>query len=237
MAAEEQAWNHRQLAGVVAAPSFRVWLHASPAIILGCSQSALMDTVRQRLRGRATLLVRESGGGAVLAGPWLVSASVVLPPTHSWLTGGLVQSYRQWGQLHAVALATLGVPAHVLSPEELSLARRTQGARRIDWACFGTLSPWEVVSADGRKLVGLAQRRRQGGVLLVAGTLITEPDWKMLCDAMGRPRDMSIFRQRTVACAELTRQPLSPRKFAEVLAQELGHALVGAQALDVDSQS
>lgn len=161
----------------------------------------------------------------MLTGPWLVGASVVLPPGHPWLAGGLLESYRHLGQLHVAALAAFGIPACALSPQELPRAQQTIGIRSVDWACFGGLSPWEVVSAQGRKLVGLAQRRRQSGVLLVAGTLLDVPDWPMLCDAMGQPQDERILRQRTVSCTELAQRLISPEQFADVLTQGLAHSL------------
>jgi lipoate---protein ligase len=124
-----------------------------------------------------------------------------------------------------VALAAFGIPASALPPQELPRVQQTMGVRALDWACFGSLSPWEVIDAQGRKLVGLAQRRRQSGVLLVAGTLIATPDWQLLCGAMGKPLDEPILRQRTVSCAELARQPISAEQYAKVLTQELEHSL------------
>ena len=201
--------------------------------MLGCSQRSLRAAVQQRLEGQAELLTRESGGGAVLTGPWLVGVSVVLPYGHPWLGEGLLESYRRLGQLHAVALAELGITAQALPPSMVAVAKEKLG-RTVDWACFGSLSPWEVVGVDGRKLVGLAQRRRQSGVLLVAGTLIAAPDWQMLCDAMGQPQDESILRQRTVSCAELVQRRVAPDGFAEVLAQGLEHALTRTGATGND---
>jgi hypothetical protein len=39
-------------------------------------------------------------------------------------------------------------------------------------ACFAGLGPYEVLDCGGRKLVGLAQRRRKGGVLLQAAAYL-----------------------------------------------------------------
>lgn len=206
----------------MAAPQWRVWTYAAPAIVLGCSQRALQAPAQQRLEGRAGLLVRESGGGAVLTGPWLVSASVVLPPGHPWLAGGLLPSYQALGQLHTQALQSFGITARAVPPDEVRSDRHGRGS--VDWACFGSLSPWEVVDAQGRKLVGLAQRRRQTGVLLVAGTLVTPPDWPLLCTAMGRPQDAASLHQATVSCAELIGRPLLPQELAAHLRQALVQA-------------
>lgn len=211
------------------APQWRVQTYAQPALVLGCSQRALQERLLAAPGGPPmALLRRESGGGAVLTGPWLVSVSLALPPHHPWLGQGLLESYRQLGQLHAQALAELGVAATALAPPHIpgtQTALAARGLPAVDWACFGSLSPWEVVDAEGRKLVGLAQRRRQTGVLLVAGTLVAAPDWALLCETLGRPHDAALLRQRTVSCAQLLGRPLAPAHWGERLARRLAQAL------------
>ena len=95
----------------------------------------------------------------------------------------------------------------------------------VPWACYGSLAPWEVVDAAGRKLVGLAQRRQRTGVLLVAGTLVTPPDWALLCSAMGQPQDEAAMRRRTVDCTQLSATPPDVRQLARALQQALDQAL------------
>lgn len=185
--------------------------------MLGCSQRSLRDGIERRLGGRAEVVQRESGGGAVLAGPWLVSASVVLPHAHPWASNGLIDSYRRLGQLHVAALKEFGILAHALPAHELPPSNDTSGIRAVDWACFGGLSPWELVNAEGRKLVGLAQRKRQTGVLLVAGTLIGATDWTLLCDVMGQPEDEARLRRRTVSAEEIAGFRIEPERYAAVL--------------------
>lgn len=205
-------------------PCSRVWTYPSPAIVLGCSQRSLREDIEHRLGGRADLVDRESGGGAVLTGPWLVSVSVVLPHGHPWVCEGLLESYRRLGQLHVAALEEFGVPARVLPPQELPHTRDSNCDSAVNWACFGGLSPWELVSTDGRKLVGLAQRKRQTCVLLVAGTLIGAVDWSLLCNVMGHPQDESVLRRRTVSAAELIGCKIDPDIFASVLMRLLDGA-------------
>ena len=106
------------------------------------------------------MLVRPSGGGAVLTGPWMVSASVVLPLSHPWAQGRLPDSYRGLGQLHGEVLASLGVAAQALPEADVPAANARQGAV-VGWACYGSLAPWELIDTAGRKLVGLAQRRQR----------------------------------------------------------------------------
>lgn len=224
-ATREQAWNTEQLARPVTRPSWRIWTYRASALVLGCSQRALREGVVQRTAGRLPCITREAGGGAVLTGPWLVSASVALPPDHPWVSKGLIDSYRVLGQLHQTALQQLGVPAHALTPQELPLAQQTHSAGAPKWACFGGLSHWEVVNPEGRKLVGLAQRRRRHGVLLVAGTLVGRPDWHLLCEAMACPQDEPFLRSSTVSIAEILGGASAPESFATLLRTLLERAL------------
>lgn len=207
VAAEEQAWNRAQLAQPVTAPCWRLWTYEQPAIVLGCSQRTQYEHLQATPGGPSMeVLLRESGGGVVLTGPWMLGLSLALPNSHPWLGQGLLESYRHLGQLFAELLAAQGVPARALPPAELPAQQAAlieRGLPVLDWACFGNLSPWEVVDAQGRKLVGLAQRRRQTGVLLVAGLLLIEPPWGRLCEALGRGEDETVLRQRTVSCEML----------------------------------
>jgi lipoate---protein ligase len=192
---------------------------------LGCSQRGLCDAVAQRLRGRTELVLRESGGGAVLTGPWLVGVSVVLPLTHSWACDGALTSYQRLGQLHATVLGGFGVVARATPPGELRSARVASAVDTVDWACFGSVSPWELVDTKGRKLVGMAQRRTQSGVVLVAGTLVNKVDWRLLCDAMGKLRDESTLRSRTVSAQEMVGFQIDPERYAFALAHAIESAL------------
>lgn len=221
---QEQAWNTLQMAEPVTAPRFRVWTYRDPAIVLGCSQRALHAEAARRMPQGMDVLVRPSGGGAVLTGPWMVSASVALPLTHPWVRGRLPDSYRDLGQLHVDVLAALGVAGRALPESEVAAANAHLGPV-VGWACYGSLAPWEVVDAAGRKLVGLAQRRQRTGVLLVAGTLATVPDWPLLCGALGHPDDVDGMQRRTVSCDVLADRPWDAALYARRLHAALERAL------------
>lgn len=200
--AHEHAWVAGVLRAPVTATRWRVWLYPAAEIVLGCSQRALHAEVAQRAPPGIPVSVRPSGGGAVLAGPWMVGASVVLPPDHRLLAEGLVGSYRWLGELHAQVMREAGVDARAIAPQA---SQPRSGQATIDtvrWACFGSLSPWEVTDAAGRKLTGLAQQRRRSGVAFSAGTLISRPDWRLLCEALGAPDDALRLERLTAACDE-----------------------------------
>jgi lipoate-protein ligase A len=196
-ACAEQVWNEEQLAQPVCKPAWRLWHYREPAIVLGCSQRQLLATVSDE--GDIEVLLRGSGGGAVLTGPWMLGLSVVLPPGHALLGTGLVASYRWLGELIADTLRDAHIPALALPPDVVPLAVEDRGLR---WACFGGLSPWEVVAA-GRKIAGLSQVRRRHGVLLAAGVLLDAPDWPLLCAVLHQhPCNATALAQRTTSWAE-----------------------------------
>lgn len=184
VAVSEQLWNEAQLQQRVHAPAFRLWRYRQPVVVLGCSQRRLLAEVDSH--SGLEVLLRESGGGAVLTGPWMLGLSVALPPDHPLVSSGPVGSYRWLGEAIAQTLRGGGVPADAVAPQDLR-ARVTTGAPAgPDWACFGGLSPWEVLSG-GRKIAGLAQVRRAHGVLLVGGVLLDRSPWTLLCETLARP--------------------------------------------------
>ena len=195
---EEQAWNRRALAQPVMWPHLRQWAYNNPAVVLGASQ-------RDRPTGESSVPVlgRQSGGGAVLVGPWMLSASIVLPTTHPLAQAGPIAAYCAIGEAYAAVLRSHGGDVESLSPARVTALSRTRGDAELAWACFGGLAPGEVV-VDGRKLLGLAQVCRRNGVLLVAGLVLYRPDWSLLCRALDRPfDDIAALERQTTSCAEI----------------------------------
>ncbi|MGE0027211.1 MAG: biotin/lipoate A/B protein ligase family protein [Thermoleophilia bacterium] len=114
-----------------------------------------------------TVAKRSSGGGPVLWDGDLVALDVVLPRGHRLAADDVVAAYRWLGEALADALRALGVPGvEVVDVARARAAAAAPGAAAD--ACFGGLSPWEVL-AGGRKVVGLSQTRRHPGALLQAG--------------------------------------------------------------------
>lgn len=228
----EQAWNERQLATEVRKPRFRVWTYRVPGVVLGCALRGQFRAEDAERRADVPLVDRRAGGGAVLAGPWMLSASVVMPAAHAFVTTGIVSSYRWVGELHASVLRDFGIEAIAVSP---AAARCVTPDADLGWACFGGLSPWEVV-VGARKIVGLAQVRRRTGVLLVSGTLLARPNWELLCRALGKPdRQAEMLAERASSCADELRRPVPDGEVGRRLARALGDALGGEETFSPDS--
>lgn len=174
----EQRWNSAALAGELELPAVRVWTYLRPGVVLGRTQR--LDEERRARARRVGLDVceRSTGGGAVLAGPWLLAASVVLPAGHPLVVPSIPASYRWIGELHAALLRDAGIAA--------SVAAQPIDAGELRWACYGGLSHGEI-AIEGRKLLGLAQARRRAGTLFSTGLLVGATPWADLAEVMGEP--------------------------------------------------
>ena len=139
-----------------------------PTLVLGSAQSeadaaTTIDVVK-----------RGTGGGAVLCDPGTLLIDLAVPAGHALAPEDVTDAYRPLGEALHVALAGLGVDCRTVSVEESRAMddARKAAARR---ACWAGLSPYELVLSDGRKLVGLAQRRRRGAVLHQVAIPVTTP--------------------------------------------------------------
>lgn len=135
-----------------------IWLFepARPALVLGSGQQE--SVVDESLASAAGVEVvrRRSGGGAVYAAPgrglWL---DVLVPSGHP-LAHQDVRKATYWlGDAWQRALDDLGIDTSV----------HVGGLGKTEWGrlvCFGDIGPGEVL-VDGRKLIGVAQRRTREG--------------------------------------------------------------------------
>lgn len=215
----EQAWNSAALVEGGAALQARVWTWPHPAIVLGRAQYRQLEAVRAAAGPDVVVLARSSGGGAVLAGPWLIGSSVVLPIGHRLLGEGLIAAYRWLGQVHRKLLSGVGVSVELLAPDRVGQVSHRFPGGPVPWACFGGLSPWELVDSGGRKLVGLAQQRRRDAVLLVSGLLVATPPWELLCKALDTQADEERLAARTTSLEALIGHPFDARGVCEIAAE------------------
>lgn len=141
-----------------------------PTLVLGSSQKDdAVDWERVRRRG-AEVVRRRSGGSAVL----------VEPGSALWVDVTIPAGDPLWDQDVGRAFHWLGAAwSEVLTAGGLA-ARWHDGAMRSTpwsaWVCFAGLGPGEV-TVDGRKVVGLSQRRTREGVLFQCCAAVTwEPE-------------------------------------------------------------
>jgi len=141
-----------------------------PTLVLGSSQrDDAVDWERVRERG-VDVVHRRSGGSAVLVEPAAaVWVDVTIPPDDPLWDHDVGRAFHWLGAVWAEVLAGAGVPARWYDGP----MRKTDWSA---WVCFAGLGPGEV-TVDGRKVVGLSQRRTREGVLFqCCATLRWEPD-------------------------------------------------------------
>lgn len=153
------------------APALRWYISRQPALVLGNGQKPSIINLRACQEAGVHAYRRTSGGTAVLVNEDLLSLDLALPAAHQLATNDVVQAYRWVGELWEHALHQLGVTkARALPTEEVRALTALAKDDVLRLACFGTLSPWEVVVGTGRrKLVGLCQIRRRPGTLFQVG--------------------------------------------------------------------
>jgi lipoate---protein ligase len=141
----------------------------APALVLGSGQRPPEDWAPPH--GLA-LVRRGTGGGAVLCDENYLMLDIALPPGDPRILGDVTESYRWLAERLVTALGLLGCEAISLV-DPIALRRLDDAAREAARsACFAGLGPYELLDGHGRKLVGLAQRRRRGGVLLQAAAYL-----------------------------------------------------------------
>ncbi len=127
------------------------------AVVLGSTQSAdVVDGVAATAAG-VDVVRRRSGGGAVWVAPdepiWI---DVVIPRDDPLWTDDVGRAFLPIGRAWSAALESLGL--HGTSVHDETMVR-------TDWSglvCFSGTGPGEVLR-DGRKIVGISQRRTRAG--------------------------------------------------------------------------
>jgi lipoate-protein ligase A len=151
------------------APALRWYVPTELALVLGNGQKPRVANAEACRAAGARMYRRTSGGTAVLVNVELLSMDLILPAGHALATSDIVTAYRWVGAWWEDALRTLGVEkARAIPIEEVRAIPPLAPDDPLRLACYGTLSPWEVV-VGRRKLVGLCQVRRRPGALYQIG--------------------------------------------------------------------
>lgn len=174
----EQSWIEARLRAGVDSPRLALVEYPRPAFICGRRGG---DAPATRLRAERlgySLLRRRSGGGAVLAGPWMLGAELIVPEWH-WLAElSLVESFRWLGRCWQLALREQGHASRLVAPSDITVLNAAVQAAGLDWVCFAGLGHGELLDTQGRKILGLSQYRGSGAVLLSAGLLVAPAPWE-----------------------------------------------------------
>lgn len=145
---------------------------ARPALVLGSTQDrAVADGSLASARG-IEVVRRRSGGGAVLVMPGdPVWVDAWVPRGDPLWRDDVGRAFDWFGDAWTTALHALG--GEGMSPHREGFAACTRWSSLV---CFGGVGTGEVVTADGRKVVGISQRRtREGAWFHSAAALHWDP--------------------------------------------------------------
>jgi lipoate-protein ligase A len=134
-----------------------IWQHdiTAPALVLGSSQDASLVDVDACARAGVDVVRRRSGGGAVLLVPGEVTWIDVIVPTGAPGWSADVHGPMRWlGRHLRGAITSIGASEGRVAVHEGAMS----ATRWSDVICFDGLGVGEVL-LDGRKLVGISQRR------------------------------------------------------------------------------
>ena len=210
--------------GETGAPAMRWYIPREQALVLGNGQPLSVADGAALAAHDVALYKRPSGGTAVLVDAALVSLDLALPHTHPLATGDVVRAYEWIGALWAEALRGLGAAdARALPAEEVRAFPPLARDDPLRLACYGTLSPWEVVTGKPpRKLVGLCQTRRRHGALYQTGVYLRLDSVALAnllaLDPAGRAALTTRLAQSAAGLDEATEAANSPRDASAVIA-------------------
>jgi len=207
-------------------PQLLIWHYDSPAVVLGRGQRPSEEQRESALRERVALVSRSSGGGAVMAGPWMLSLTMLLPSSHELARASLPAGYRTIGEACCRALGRFRIGTELARGASTDAPKRPPRADVPDWACFATVSHGELLAAGDRKIVGISQVRRRDAIAICIGVLIDRPDWESLVRVwLGRddPGAVRQLERGTASCTGLApaNTGLSVHSLAAALGAEL----------------
>lgn len=179
-AQSEQDWIARCLEAGLERPRLALVHYEAPAVIYGRSSAPAAAALDRAREAGCSVLQRHSGGGAVLAGPWMLGAALLVPAASPLGAAGIVGAFRQFGAAWAGALESLGFSCREAEAADAAQQNRLAAELGVTWVCFSGLSHGELLDDGGRKVLGLAQWRGKWGVLLSAGLLLRPVPWDLL---------------------------------------------------------
>lgn len=169
-------------------PTLRLYAWEPPCLSLGRGQPGHEVNRAACARDGVHVVRRPTGGRAILHTGEL-TYSVVAPAREPRLAGDILTAYRRLSRALLAALGHLGA--------DVQTRDTGHGAHDANPVCFETPSHYELIAADGRKLVGSAQMRTNDTVLQ-HGTLPLVGDMARICRYLVDPPDPERVRARAV---------------------------------------
>lgn len=181
-------------------PTLRLYSWNIPCLSLGYAQP-YTDVDPARLQQRGWSLVRRPTGGRAILHTDELTYSIITSPEEPFMAGGVLESYRRIAGGLLAFLQSMGVNAD--SHQTASVDPISPQA-----VCFEVPSNYEI-TCNGKKIIGSAQARKQGGILQ-HGAIPLEGDISRITEVLFYPseseRDLARGRvlERAATIQEIT---------------------------------
>ena len=203
-------------------PTLRLYNWQPACLSLGYTQR-VRDVDFARVHGFAWDVVRRPTGGRAILHVDELTYSISLPQDHDLAQGDILASYQRLSVPLQHGLEKLGLHSQQ--------APRKKGGVNGP-VCFETPSAYEI-TANGRKLIGSAQVRRQGAILQ-HGTLPLHGDISRICDVLvyadelERDAARDMVRQRATTVEAMLGRRVDWQTAADAMAEAF------AETFDID---
>ena len=172
-----------EAAATGAPPVLRLYGWRPPAVTLGYGQRAEREIDLAACRAAGVDVVRRVTGGRAVLHWNELTYSVICHEEEEGLAGTVEESHRHIAGCLAAGMRDLGVPVEL--ERGARRRRRATNESALHHPCFASTARWEV-TANGRKLIGSAQRRVRGA-LLQHGSVLLGPEHLGLVDLLAGP--------------------------------------------------
>jgi lipoate-protein ligase A len=181
MALDEAIFSLQEESQQAGSPVLRFYTWAEPTLTIGYSQAvARAADIPFCDKNGIPIVRRPTGGRAVLhAAEYTYS---LVAPLHAFpFTDSLLGNYRKISEAFSTTLRGLGVNNRLLSGRRREL-------QSLHAPCFASAQVTEVISADGKKIIGSAQFKGRHA-FLQQGSILLEVDKVLLSAATGSRGD------------------------------------------------
>lgn len=200
------------------ATTLRFYQWEPPCLSLGYFQDAAKEVNLESLTELGIDLVRRPTGGKAVLHDDELTYSVVI--SQEDLPGTILETYYRLSLALIEGLRTMGIPAAMAALEHGATLRDPEFRQA---ACFSAPSWYEVI-ADGKKIIGSAQCRRNG-IILQHGSIPFTLDADKVARCLGsasrerQAKVASILRAKAAGLSDILGRPVSRAELENHLIQ------------------
>ncbi|SMC88132.1 lipoate--protein ligase family protein [Sporomusa malonica] len=223
--AVDEAILHAHAAGT-APPTLRFYGWQPAAVSLGYFQKAETEVDLAECQRQGIDVVRRLTGGRAVLHDAELTYSIVVREDHPLIPATITASYRYLSQGLLAGLKQLGIDAHMTMPKAAyGQTKRHQASA----ACFDAPSHYEL-TAQGRKLVGSAQVRKNG-VILQHGSILLTFNPRLIASLLNLPTPeakdtvAAMLARRAISANEAANREISWAEACEAMMKAFGPAL------------